>query len=86
MRFVNHPSVVACEGVFKDSSHYYCVMEFVEGGELFDRIVSLGGYPEPLAKKLMIQILIMLKHLHEKRFAHRDLKPGSHFHQSLCTP
>ena len=33
----------------------------VEGGELFDRVVEAGQFPEPLAKLLFYQMVVAIK-------------------------
>lgn len=41
LRKLKHPNVIKIYQFFKDDpDNYYEVMEFVEGGELFDRIVK----------------------------------------------
>ena len=50
-------------------------MELVTGGDLFDRIVSLGHFNEVDARALMRNLLEVLHYLHEKGIVHRDIKP-----------
>ena len=38
--------------VFEDAKAVYLVMELMEGGDLFDRIVRLGFYEEGKARKV----------------------------------
>lgn len=51
------------------------LQELVEGGELFDRIISKGAYPEAEARKLMRGIFTAVAYLHDRDIVHRDLKP-----------
>ena len=53
----------------------YLVLELVEGGELFDKIVKDGAFSEKDAAKLIRKITEALQYLHEKKVCHRDLKP-----------
>jgi len=33
--YLNHPNIVALYGFFDDLAHFYIVMEYMEGGNLF---------------------------------------------------
>ena len=50
-------------------------MELVTGGDLFERIVSIGHYNEVEARTLMQNIFEVIRYLHEKEIVHRDIKP-----------
>lgn len=50
----------------------YLVMELVRGGDLFDRIVDKGRYPEPLARELMRNVLQAVQYLHARNIVHRS--------------
>lgn len=50
-----------------------------EGGELFDRIVSKTFYTEKEARDLVRTLLGTVKHLHDQKIIHRDLKVSFHF-------
>jgi len=47
----------------------------IDGGELFDRIIELHHYNEKEAARVFKQILVAVNHLHDKGICHRDLKP-----------
>jgi len=55
----------------------YVVMEFCEGGELFDQIADLDGdhYTEQDTCLVLHQIARGVKYMHEVGIVHRDLKP-----------
>ena len=40
MQSLNHPHIVHCFDFFEEEKYYYLVLEFMEGGELFDRVVK----------------------------------------------
>lgn len=56
-RVPKHPNIVSIKKEFEDSKAVYIVMEFCEGGELFDRIVKRGHYTERAAASVMKTIL-----------------------------
>ena len=63
--------------VCKDTHFYYLITELAEGGELFDKIVSLpqGSFNEKEAANIMRQLLSAISYLHMKNICHKDLKP-----------
>jgi 5'-AMP-activated protein kinase catalytic alpha subunit len=50
-------------------------MEFANGGELFDHIVSHTRLREPIAVRYFLQIISGIEYLHQLKIVHRDLKP-----------
>jgi len=70
-----HPNIVNFKEIFDRKDGYYVVLEFITGGELFDRIIELQRYSEKEAAHVMNQALHGLKHMHDKSLVHRDLKP-----------
>ena len=61
---------------------YWMVLELMEGGELFERIVEKwedhGGYTEREARETSSILLHTVAYLHERNIAHRDLKVRGH--------
>jgi serine/threonine protein kinase len=51
------------------------VLEYVEGGELFDYVHCYGALPEEEAVRLFRQIIAGLSYCHRFNICHRDLKP-----------
>ena len=75
---VKHKSIMNYIEIFEDLKYISCVMELIEGGDLFDFILNhpLGHLPDDMAIDLMIQIFEVLDYLHSvKSIVHRDLKP-----------
>ena len=83
----NSVNVVQIEAVYEcymrasslpDSAKILCyaiVMEYMEGGDLYDFISKKGIFTEPEAAHIIRQICEALFHLHSLNIAHRDLKP-----------
>lgn len=53
----------------------FIVLEYMEGGELTSRILSINSMTESNIKHIFYQIVLAVKHLHQNGVAHRDLKP-----------
>ena len=53
----------------------YLVLEYIEGGELFDHISSNGRLPESEAVRIFRQMIAGLSYCHRFAICHRDLKP-----------
>jgi serine/threonine protein kinase len=78
-----HPNIVSLLEVHETEESVQLVQELCEGGELFDRIVTLGPYPEKAAAYVACQLIEVLDFLHGQGIAHRDLKPENIL---LCHP
>jgi calcium-dependent protein kinase len=46
---VDHPNIVKLYECFEDDQEFHLVMEYLEGGELFDRYLSQGKVNEHFA-------------------------------------
>lgn len=75
MKIVRHPNIVRLYEVLASPSKIYIVLEFVTGGELFDRIVHKGRLEESESRKYFQQLVDAVAHCHCKGVYHRDLKP-----------
>uniref|UniRef100_A0A061S7T9 non-specific serine/threonine protein kinase n=1 Tax=Tetraselmis sp. GSL018 TaxID=582737 RepID=A0A061S7T9_9CHLO len=75
LKQIKHPNVVDLKEVMASDECIYMVMELVDGGELFDRIVAEGPMNEPQARKILQELLDALHYCHCQGIYHRDLKP-----------
>ena len=75
MNQLDHPNIVKILDTFQTDHSLLIVMELVQGGDLFDRIVERGRYSEESARLLMAKVLSATSYLHAKDIIHRDLKP-----------
>lgn len=75
MKLLTHPNVLRLHDVWETSKNLYLVLEYVEGGELFDLLVERGPLPENEAIKYFRQIILGTAYCHALGICHRDLKP-----------
>ncbi|XP_065877623.1 CBL-interacting serine/threonine-protein kinase 23 [Euphorbia lathyris] len=75
MKLIKHPNVIRMYEVMASKTKIYIVMEFVTGGELFDKIASKGRLKEDEARKYFQQLINAVDYCHSRGVCHRDLKP-----------
>ncbi|XP_052175455.1 CBL-interacting protein kinase 2-like [Diospyros lotus] len=73
-RLVRHPNVVQIYEVMASRTKIYFVMEYVKGGELFDKVAK-GKLEEDAARKIFQQLIGAVDFCHSRGVYHRDLKP-----------
>ena len=71
----NHPNVILVAEIFESSDSYYSVMEYCQGGELFNYIVKNRRLSDEEASFFYFQLINGLEYLHSLGIVHRDLKP-----------
>ncbi|KAI3466746.1 hypothetical protein Pfo_023409 [Paulownia fortunei] len=74
MRLVKHPNVVQLHEVMASKSKIYFAMEYVRGGELFNKVAK-GRLKEDAARKYFQQLIAAVDFCHSRGVFHRDLKP-----------
>ncbi|CAH0482235.1 unnamed protein product [Peronospora belbahrii] len=72
---VNHVNIMRLYEVIEDDTKCYLVTELAEGGDLFDRIVKQGKFPESEAQKVTAALVEALYYCHTHSIIHRDVKP-----------
>nr|CAB3227513.1 calcium/calmodulin-dependent protein kinase type IV-like [Phallusia mammillata] len=72
---LSHPNIIKLKDIYESDTQIHLILEYVNGGELFDRIVEKGFYSERDAANVIQQILEAVAYLHSKNIVHRDLKP-----------
>lgn len=75
MKLVRHPYVVRLYEVLASRTKIYIILEFITGGELFDKIVQHGRLSETESRKYFQQLIDGVDYCHSKGVFHRDLKP-----------
>ncbi|OMO65406.1 hypothetical protein COLO4_31271 [Corchorus olitorius] len=74
MRLVRHPNVVRVYEVMASKTKIYFVMEYVKGGELFNKVAK-GRLKEDAARNYFQQLIAAVDYCHSRGVYHRDLKP-----------
>lgn len=74
LQHINHPFLVGLEYAFQTPEKLYFVMEFMQGGELFQHLRTQKRFSESQAKFYAACITLGLGHLHNKNYIYRDLK------------
>jgi len=84
MRLVHHENIVKLHNVFDSNTKMCLVLDLLEGGELFDRIIEHGHFTEKNAAQCFGQLVVALDYLHKKQIVHRDLKPENLLFTKKC--
>ncbi|XP_016458040.1 CBL-interacting protein kinase 5 [Nicotiana tabacum] len=74
MRLIKHPNVVQLYEVMASKTKIYFAMEYVRGGELFNKVAK-GRLKEDAARKYFQQLIAAVDFCHSRGVYHRDLKP-----------
>lgn len=76
MNYLHHPKLVHCLAAYDHKPEIVMVMEFIAGGELFERIVDDSfEHTELASTRYMQQILEGVAYMHQQNIVHLDLKP-----------
>lgn len=76
MNYLHHPKLVQCLGAYDHRLEMVMVMEYIAGGELFERIVDDSfEHTETTSVRYMQQIVEGVSFMHQQRILHLDLKP-----------
>ena len=74
LRQVRHPNIIQLREVLETEKAYAMVMEFATGGELFEYIQAHKRLSEAEARRLFVQLISAVEHMHGQGIVHRDLK------------
>lgn len=72
---LRHDKIVQLHDVVESPAELILVMELMEGGELFNYIVTRKRLTADEARHVFAQVVEGLKYIHSKSIIHRDLKP-----------
>lgn len=75
MKLISHPNIMGLYDVWENKTDLYLILEYIEGGELFDYLIKKGRLLEFEAIGYFKQIIHGIGYLHQFNICHRDLKP-----------
>lgn len=75
LKRVRHAHIIQLYEIIETPKQLFLIMEYCNGGELFDYIVECGRVPEEEACRFFQQILSGVEQIHKLNIVHRDLKP-----------
>lgn len=73
-RSLKHPNIIKFKEVFLTPTHLAILMEYADGGELFERICTAGRFSEDEARYYFQQLVSGVSYCHSMQICHRDLK------------
>jgi len=85
LELLQHPCIVTFREVYKTKAGQLCiVMDYADGGDLAQKITELkkqnfNYMPEEQILTWFVQMCLALKHVHDRKILHRDLKSQNIF-------
>ncbi|XP_060143912.1 serine/threonine-protein kinase Nek5 [Globicephala melas] len=78
---MKHPNIVTFFSSFQENNRLFIVMEYCDGGDLMKRIKKQRGVllSEDQILSWFVQISLGLKHIHDRKILHRDIKTQNIF-------
>ena len=70
----NPEEIVQLVDFYEEDEAFYIIMEFMSGGNVYDRLAQRSHYSEKDARGLIKRLLQAVKVLHDKKIAHKDIK------------
>ncbi len=68
---LQHKNIVHQIDFFEEEKYFYIILEYLDGGELFDRIVKKTFYNEKEARDLVMVVLGAIQYIHSINVIHR---------------
>ena len=76
LSLLNHPNIISYKGSFMQNNKLHIVMDYADGGDLFAQIqkAKSNHFKEEQILEWFVQICLALKHIHDRKILHRDIK------------
>lgn len=73
---LDHPNIISYKGSFVQDKILNIVMEYADNGDLFEQIQNANKkhFKEEQILDWFVQICLALKHIHDRKILHRDIK------------
>ncbi|XP_071951524.1 uncharacterized protein [Antedon mediterranea] len=81
LKQMKHPNIVSYQESFEELGNLYIVMDYCDGGDLYKAINCQRGilFDEDKVIDWFVQISLAIKHVHDRKILHRDLKSQNIF-------
>lgn len=79
---LKHPNIISFRDAYTTKKQKLCIiMDFADGGDLQSKIKERNGRPLPEDQVIdwFVQICLAIKHVHDRKILHRDLKSQNIF-------
>jgi serine/threonine protein kinase len=70
-----HPQIPTLLAYFQEDGRLYLVQQFIDGQNLLDVLKQDGNFTEQKIRELLLDLLDILKTVHQQQVIHRDIKP-----------
>ncbi|XP_063691755.1 serine/threonine-protein kinase Nek1-like isoform X4 [Bolinopsis microptera] len=82
---MNHPNIVSYQDSFEEKGSLSIVMDYCEGGDMFNTINQQKGqlFSEEQILDWFAQTCLAIKHVHDRKILHRDIKSQNIFLTSV---
>lgn len=71
----DHPSIMRIYEIIETTTRIYIISEYLSGGQLFEKLVTIERITERLAARYLCHIILALNYCHKLSIIHRDIKP-----------
>ncbi|KAG8193755.1 hypothetical protein JTE90_005052 [Oedothorax gibbosus] len=78
---MKHPNIISYHKSFEENSNLYIVTDYCDSGDLYSKIRAQKGtyFEEEQILDWFVQICLAIKHVHDRRILHRDIKTQNIF-------
>jgi serine/threonine protein kinase len=70
----SHPNIIKLIDLYETEEELFLVMEFIQGGELYESLINNGPFTEEEAYLIFRKIIEAVQYLHSNGITHRDIK------------